>query len=173
MLLYTPPVNGAVATCPVRRFAQKIVISRRRRILWALFSAALLLFLASYVSVANQTDTAVIVNPSVAQTEVSRNTLRAIFGMRMRAWSDDQPIRVFVLPDDDPLHTGFCKGVLQVFAHQMRQAWDRGVFSGTGQAPTVVSSMEELVQKVAATEGAIGYAMGSSIDDQVVELDVR
>lgn len=135
--------------------------------------AILLLCFASDALSANGSTTTVIVNPSVTQTSLNRNTLRAIFGMRMRNWSDNQPIRVFVLPDDDPLHAGFCKGVLQVFAHQMRQAWDRGVFSGTGQAPTVVRSEEELIQQVAATEGAIGYAMGSSIDDQVVELDVR
>jgi len=145
----------------------------RRRFLNAKCCALLFLFLASGNCHAADDEISVIVNPSVNQVALSQNTLRAIFGMRMRVWPDGQPIRVFVLADDDPLHIRFCKTVLQVFAHQMRSAWDRGVFSGTGQAPTLVGSELELVQLVASTPGGIGYAMGSSIDDRMVELDVR
>ncbi len=118
-------------------------------------------------------DLAVIVHPSVKQSEIRRNTLRAIFGMRMRVWSDDTPIKVFVLPDGDANHAHFCKDVLQVFPHQLRRAWDRGVYSGTGQAPTQVASEAELVALVSETPGAIGYSMRSSIDDQVDELPLQ
>ena len=36
-------------------------------------------------------------------------------------------------------------------------AWDRLVFSGTGQAPDTVTSTEEMLARVASTPGAIGY----------------
>ena len=147
-------------------------MNRRRHV--SLLS--LLLSILLIATAAGQTavdDVVIIVNPSVRQTELSRNTLQAIFGMRMRVWPDGQPIRVIVLADEDPLHSRFCKSVLHVFAHQMRHAWDRGVFSGTSQAPIVAQSERELVELVASTPGAIGYATASSVDDQVVQLDVR
>lgn len=155
------------------RIRSWILTLDRRRARGSKCAVVLLLLVLSWASPAAEEEASVIVNGSVTKESLNRNTLRAIFGMRMRVWPDDQPIRVFVLPDDNPLHVRFCKTVLQVFAHQMRLAWDRGVFSGTGQAPILVGSERELVQRVASTPGAIGYAMGSSIDDQVAELDVQ
>jgi hypothetical protein len=46
----------------------------------------------------------------------------------------------------------------------MRSAWDRLVYSGTGQAPLEVSSEEEMRAKIASTPGAIGYLKTVSID---------
>lgn len=98
-------------------------------------------------------------------TVLSESGLRAIFGMRLRTWPDGSPIRVYVLPDRHPLHTQFCKRLLGVFPHQMRSAWDRLVYSGTGQAPLEVSSEEEMRAKIASTPGAIGYLKTVSIDE--------
>lgn len=95
---------------------------------------------------------------------LSESGLRAIFGMRLRTWPDGSPIRVYVLPDRHPLHAQFCKRLLGVFPHQMRSAWDRLVYSGTGQAPLEVSSEEEMRAKIASTPGAIGYLKKASID---------
>ncbi len=86
----------------------------------------------------------VVVHPSVLVRNLSRNSLRAIFGMRLRAWQDGSPIRVFVLPDEAPLHNLFAKEKLNIFPYQLRSAWDRLIFSGTGQAPFLVNSEEEM-----------------------------
>ncbi len=77
--------------------------------------------------------------------------------MGQRIWPDGSRVNVFVLPDDNPEHKAFCKRVLGMFAHQLRQIWDRKVFSGTGQAPNVVTSPEEMIERVGHTPGAIGY----------------
>ncbi len=77
--------------------------------------------------------------------------------MRLTHWSDSTPITVFVLPSGHPLHKEFSKKVLKLFPHQLQTAWDRLVYSGTGKAPTVVKSEEEMQYLLTVTPGAIGY----------------
>jgi hypothetical protein len=103
------------------------------------------------------TDIQVVANSSVTANELPVTSLRAIFAMRIRAWPDGKPVRVFVLPDRDELHLAFSKEVLRVYPYVLRDTWDRMVFTGTGQAPIEVKSEEELLRQVAATPGAIGY----------------
>lgn len=115
----------------------------------------------------------VVVNPSVDQQFLTRSKLRAIFGMRLRTWPDGTPIRVLVLRDQSPVHVDFCKQVLGVFPYQLRSAWDRLVFSGTGQAPREVHSEEEMRREIARTPGAVGYLERAMIDGSVRVLEVR
>jgi ABC-type phosphate transport system substrate-binding protein len=115
----------------------------------------------------------VIANPSVTEKTLSKSSLRAIFGMRLHAWPDGTAIRVFVMPDDTPLHAAFSKEKLNVFPYQLRSAWDRLVFSGTGQAPDIVSSPEEMLARVASTPGAIGYLTKSKTDGRVNVLQIK
>jgi len=99
----------------------------------------------------------VIVNPGVQNESLSVSRLRVIFSMRVTRWTNAQPIHVFVLPGNHPLHQQFVKSVLKLFPHQLQSAWDRMVYSGTGVAPTVVSSVAEMRARIASTPGAIGY----------------
>nr|WP_090829193.1 hypothetical protein [Nitrosovibrio tenuis] len=115
----------------------------------------------------------VIANPSVAEKTLSKTSLRAIFGMRLHTWSDGTAIRVFVMADDAPLHAAFSKEKLNVFPYQLRSAWDRLVFSGTGQAPDTVASPEEMLARVAGTPGAIGYLTKSKTDGRVNVLQIK
>jgi ABC-type phosphate transport system substrate-binding protein len=115
----------------------------------------------------------VITNPSVKEKTLSKSSLRAIFGMRLHTWPDGTAVRVFVMPDDTPLHGAFSKEKLNTFPYQLRSAWDRLVFSGTGQAPDTVSSSEEMLARVASTPGAIGYLPKSKIDGRVNVLQIK
>lgn len=109
----------------------------------------------------------VIAHPGISSNQLSRNLLRSIFGMRLRTWQNGLPIRVFVLPDDAPLHSIFTKQKLNIFPYQLRSAWDRMVYSGTGQAPFIVHTEEEMRARIASTPGAIGYLNGSMVDDSI------
>lgn len=120
----------------------------------------------------------VVVNPdvpkeSLSKESLSRNALRAIFGMRLRVWPDGTPIRVFVLSDESRIHAGFAKKKLGIFPHQLRRAWDRLVYSGTGQAPHEVPSAREMRAKIASTPGAIGYLPKAIISDHVRVVEVE
>ncbi len=115
----------------------------------------------------------IIVSPQQTPEPISKNALRAMFGMRLRNWPDQTPVHVFVLRDDNPTHSLFSKQILNIYPHQLRLAWDRLVFSGTGQAPTEVNSEEEMREQVAKTPGAIGYLSRSMINGSVRILPVQ
>jgi len=137
----------------------------------ALCGITLLLSLILPPGVAGAVD--VIANKSVAVDSLSLASARAIFGMRQVKWPDGTPIRVFVLPDDHVLHGAVCKERLNIFPYQLRQSWDRLVYSGMAQAPSEAMSEEELLNKVAATPGAIGYVRKVKANDPVKILNVE
>lgn len=93
--------------------------------------------------------------------------------MHLKTWSDGTKIRVFVFPDDDPLHQSLAKEKLKVFSYQLRSNWDRLVYSGTGQAPIKVNSSEEMLAKVASTPGAIGYLRKAAINENINVLQIK
>jgi ABC-type phosphate transport system substrate-binding protein len=99
----------------------------------------------------------IIVNASVPSAHYSRADTRAIFAMHLRIWPNGEPIKVFTLTDDDPVHKDFVKNNLNMFPHQFRRAWDRMIYSGTGIAPIQLDSEQEMVEKVMNTPNAIGY----------------
>lgn len=114
----------------------------------------------------------VVVNPDVPETRLTRNTLRAIFSMRLRTWPDGSLIKVFVLSDNSPLHIQFSKKILNIFPYQLRRTWDRLVYSGTGQAPIEVNSIKEMGSRVASTSGAIGYLPTENSNSQVRTVNI-
>jgi len=109
----------------------------------------------------------VITNPENHQQNLTFQSLRAIFSMRWKTWENGTPIQVFVLKDNHELHANFTKQFIGVFPHQLRKAWDRLVFSGTGQAPVEVNSLEEMLVKINSTPGAIGYITTDKVDESV------
>jgi len=115
----------------------------------------------------------IVTHPNVIEKSVTQNYLRAIFSMRLRDWKNGVSIRVFVLPDDHKLHADFSKEKLNLFPYQLRQSWDRLVFSGTGQAPTTVTSPEEMLERIMNTPGAIGYLETTYVNDNVHVFQIR
>ncbi|SER75248.1 hypothetical protein SAMN05421690_10668 [Nitrosomonas sp. Nm51] len=115
----------------------------------------------------------IVTHPDVNEVSITKNYLRAIFSMRLRTWPNGLVIKVFVLPDDNPLHHRFSKEQLSLFPYQLRQSWDRLVFSGTGQAPITVASDEEMYNRIKNTPGAIGYLDTSYIDDEIHVLQIK
>lgn len=118
-------------------------------------------------------DTVLIAHPAVATDEISLNTGRLMFSMQLGQWVDGTPVRVFVLPDDSPIHRAFTKYTLILYPRQLRRVWDRQLYSGTGRAPEIVADETEMRRKVATTEGAIGYLSSEKINDTVKVLSIR
>lgn len=89
--------------------------------------------------------------------------------MRQTSWPDGQPIRVFVLDDQNQTHRQLCKQILQMFPYQMEKLWDKLVYSGLGDYPTIVSSEDEMLASLKRYPGAIGYLPAStSISDLTI-----
>lgn len=114
-----------------------------------------------------------IVHRGVELQSISLANARAMFGLRLARWPDGKLVRVFVLPDSHPLHGRMSKERLDLYPYQLRQTWDRLIYSGMAQAPIEVASEEEMLAKVAATLGAIGYVNKARKNDPVSILQVE
>lgn len=114
-----------------------------------------------------------VINGANQQDTISRNGLSAIFKMRLLRWNDGSAVTVFVLNDDDQLHKQFCKQILNVFPHQMRRNWNKLVFSGSGQAPILVESKEEMIEKIEKTPGSVGYLYLSDLTNGIKRLVIK
>jgi len=130
-----------------------------------------LLFMA-VCQAGDHTPVVVAVHSSVVTDVLTRNEVRAIFAMRRSTWGDGTPIRVFVLPDDNPVHRKFCKKILKIYPHQLRRIWDRNVFSGIGQAPIEVKTLNDMRNRLATTLGAIGYVTEDLVGDSLKRVEV-
>lgn len=133
-------------------------------------SAAALLLLAGCNHVV--ADPVLVSNSSVDLESVTLNTSRLIFSMQLDQWPNGSAVRVFVLPDDNPAHRAFSKDRLSLYPRQLRRAWDRQLYSGTGQAPETVADEEAMRRAVGTTPGAVGYLSRKMLDDTVQELQI-
>ncbi|MBB3139424.1 hypothetical protein [Halomonas organivorans] len=118
-------------------------------------------------TMADEPSVLLVANPGVETHHLTRDTTRALFAMRQRTWPDGQAARIFVLPNRHPVHARFVKQRLSVYPHQLQLAWDRVVFSGTGQAPNRVLTQAEMLEQIASTPGALGYLEREYVDDRV------
>ena len=145
---------------------QRIVI---RGIVKTAMVFTLLLLLVSNAYALN-----LIINAENDTDTISQRKVRAIYGLHLKRWASGAPIKVFTYSDQSDLHRRFCKDLLLVFPHQLRAAWDRATYSGTGQAPIVVSSYEEMISKVIENPGAIGYVDSDELlDERIKTLQVK
>jgi len=112
-------------------------------------------------------------NSTVSKHLLTRREIRAIFTMRLTHWPDGQPITVFVVNDDNAIHIQFCKNILNIFPHQLRAAWNKLEFSGTGQGPIELSTLQEMHQALTLTPGSIGYLNENANDASLQNLQFR
>ncbi|SEL50864.1 hypothetical protein [Halomonas daqiaonensis] len=131
------------------------------------------LSLAGTPAIAREAPILLVAHPDVNTRQLKRDTTRAIFAMRQRTWPDGQAVRVFVLGNNHPVHARFAKEQLAVYPHQLQLAWDRMVFSGTGQAPDRVRNQVEMRERVATTPGALGYLEREYLDDRVQVISME
>lgn len=101
----------------------------------------------------------IIVNNSVQSANSNiRKNIKSIFLLRKTNWEDGSQIRVFVLPDTNPLHSDFAAQILGLFPYQIENAWSKEKFRGSASInPVVVNSEYEMLSAVARTPGSIGY----------------
>ena len=96
-----------------------------------------------------------VANTSV--DSISTRELRSIYSTKLKKWSNGQAIQVFNLAPENNHFRQFCLQNLRLQPHQLERIWKRMVFTGTGTPPTIVSSIDEMKNKIMTTPGAIGY----------------
>lgn len=169
--------NGAEDATAAGTHRQRAPVCWRMRWRWPLQRAAggwlLGLALAATVTAPAAWAQELIANAAVRADHITLSEARLFFTMRLQQWPNAGPVRVFVLPDENPLHADFVKRILGLFPYQLRRVWDRQVYSGTGQAPITVASEQEMIDRVAATPGALGYAASRPEHPRITVLEVR
>ena len=134
---------------------------------------ALVFFICLQMSAVPAADTPVVItHSSVMERSLSRQSLLAVFGMHTQRWPNGQSIKVFVLASDQPMHRKFATEVLGTYPYQLDRIWQRLVYSGTGRAPHICASEDDMRTKVRNTPGAIGY-VGRVMEEDTHVITVK
>ncbi|MDO6425786.1 hypothetical protein Q4489_02120 [Thalassotalea sp. 1_MG-2023] len=92
--------------------------------------------------------------------------------MRQIRWSDNTPIKVFVLKSNHALHQKFAQKKLNILPYKLDRIWNKLTFSGLGVAPTIVATPELLIKAVSTTPGALGYMENVTKEDVVNVIQI-
>jgi ABC-type phosphate transport system substrate-binding protein len=124
---------------------------------------SLVLLLAAFTA---QAQVAVIANRSVAESSISPAQLLDIYLLNTRTWSDGQVIEVTCLRENGNDEKRFYD-MLHHTPLEMRKLWLRAQLSGQARPPEMITSQEELVKRVGATPGAIGFVNRDKVQGNV------
>jgi len=145
---------------------------RKKSLLSAISAAAFLLLLCLSFSNQLMAEPILIHNPNLKNENITPRSLTRIYSMQKKVWSNGQEVKVFMLPKNTKTHKTFVQRYLRMQPHQLDRLWHRLLFSGTGTIPQTVNSMEEMLEKVRETPGAIGYvdsSLRASIDNSMTQ----
>lgn len=106
---------------------------------------------------------AVVVHPAVPSTAVEASTLLDIYTLDKSKWDDGS--RIVPLSLDSEADSFY--GSLGRSHSNLRKVWLRKKLSGEGQPPESLADAAALLQKVAATPGAVGFVPASAVDESV------
>ncbi|MGD0790302.1 MAG: hypothetical protein ABR920_00910 [Terriglobales bacterium] len=117
-------------------------------------------------SAASAQDVVLVANQGVRISEIGAADLRAIFiGTKTRFADGSHAVPVTL--KGGPVHEVFLKNHVGESPDQFRAQWRKAVFTGQGAMPRAFDSESALIEYVAATPGAVGYASRISPQDKV------
>ncbi|MBP8806722.1 MAG: hypothetical protein KBG48_11495 [Kofleriaceae bacterium] len=110
----------------------------------------------------------VVVNARNPTARLAKGEVAKLFLGRLGFWHGVVPVRLYIRPDTGAAAAAFYPKLLGMSPQGFRSHWDKQQLSGKAVAPEVIGPVDELVKKVAATPGGIGFALASETWD--VEL---
>jgi ABC-type phosphate transport system substrate-binding protein len=117
----------------------------------------------------------VVVNSSVAGTNVHRADLAAVFLKKAVRWGDGSPASPVDQSGTSPVRKEFSEAVLKMPAMAVVQYWGRQLASmaASTRPPTVKGSDDEVLLYVSKTTGAVGYVRsGASLPPGVKAVTI-
>ena len=106
----------------------------------------------------------VIANKSVSESSLSSAKISSIYMLEKTTWSNGSKIVVFDNSSDVKTDFYDMIGKDQL---NIRKEWMKKQLTGEAKAPETLGSDAEVIKKVAATPGAIGYVKSSSVTGDV------
>ena len=109
---------------------------------------------------------AVIAHKTLPDDTLSQARLFDFYSGEIKFWSNKVPVVVFDLKPASETKEAFYK-LLGKTPSRMKSIWLKKLLMGEGDPPTALESEEELLKKVAATRGAIGFADKNKVTSEV------
>jgi hypothetical protein len=134
----------------------------------SLFIVLVLAWLAPVVSPAQ---VAFIANKATSISSVDEATLKNVFTLESKSLGGSRVV-LFDLKENTPARAAFCKAI-GMTPEAIKKIWMKAVLTGSGEKPIQVGE-DEIVQRVASTNGAVGYVSAAKVTDAVkVIFEVR
>ena len=112
---------------------------------------------------------AVIAHKDVKQSSIDKEVVEKIYKLLKKNWDDGNKIVVFDLKDNDNLEDSFYS-YLGENHNKMKKLWLKKQLTGEGTAPKAFGSENAILEKVAETDGAIGFISAAKVTDAVQVL---
>lgn len=109
---------------------------------------------------------AVIVHKKTPVDSLTQAELFDYFSCEVKTWSNKTPVVVFDLKPQSEIKEMFYE-FLGKSASRMKSIWMKKMLMGEGDPPQALLSEEEVLKKVAATPGAIGFVSKARVHDGV------
>ncbi len=129
-----------------------------------------LLFLFSWPET-SFSQVAVIAHKSVPIDKIKKSELLDFYTGDIKKWINGDKVIVNDLKPKGEVKKIFYK-FLGKTPSRMKSIWLRNMLSGEGDPPEALKSEEEMLQKIAATPGAIGFLSHTKVDNNVKTLIV-
>ncbi|QBJ71868.1 hypothetical protein PC2016_1657 [Pseudoalteromonas carrageenovora] len=123
-----------------------------------------LLFVSFY---AKSTEFVVVVNKSNAINALSKREIIDIYMGRYLTFPDGETSKPLDLPAQSALKNDFYLKLVNKDEQKINAYWARLLFSGRAKPPTPSASVEDAINKIAASQFAIGYIPLSQVTDAV------
>ncbi|KHM45250.1 hypothetical protein PL71_17320 [Pseudoalteromonas distincta] len=123
-----------------------------------------LLFMSFY---AKSTEFVVVVNKSNAINALSKREIIDIYMGRYLTFPDGETSKPLDLPAQSTLKNDFYLKLVNKDEQKINAYWARLLFSGRAKPPTPSTSVEDAINKIAASQFAIGYIPLSQVTDAV------
>ena len=129
-----------------------------------------ILFLFSCAE-ASFSQVAVIAHKSVPVDTIKKSELLDFYTADIKKWINGDKVIVNDLKPKGEVKNIFYK-FLGKTPSRMKSVWLKNMLSGEGDPPEALKSEEEMLQKIAATPGAIGFLSHTKVDNNVKTLMV-
>jgi ABC-type phosphate transport system substrate-binding protein len=114
---------------------------------------------------------AVIAHKNVPLSDINQSKLLDFYTGDIRVWSDDKPVKVFDLKQKGDVKDNFYH-YLGKSSSRMKSLWMKKMLSGEGDPPEAMQSASEMLKKVAATPGAIGFVNFDKVNNNIKVLAI-
>jgi len=116
-----------------------------------------------------QAQIAVIAHQDVASDSITSAQLRDIYTGDMTFWPDGTPIIVCDLNDEQGVHDKFYD-FIAVNSSRVKSVWMKRMLSGKSDPPLIFKTGDDLLQRIAELQGAIGFVDEKNIAGRVKVL---